>query len=587
MTTTGQTMWSYQRIFRRILEMATEESLGSIGVTAAPKAILVGVEEGVIDAAVTVEPSDAGISQQKLAEALASAKTVYEGQERRQLRTDRAAGTAKIQNSVLDVCRAEALASTLSSQTGFESRRWFVGHSSQVGKNRVYPMIGVLRTRWEALPALSRHRSERLLEMSMSIQEAVVKEVLKAASISLKSWDEAPSLSLDDRGEIVRRATRRFIGELVYFNGDFTGGDFTLAMNQVAAQPYEGRTGVGTMLLAGKSDYILDLSFESPIPLDQTRALRKALEMTGSNLHLVTDGSVILGLGRLSEAYEAESETAFWIQVSGRGSWELEHAGLKLLTVTDAQASVPKQRLDRSRFDDAVERLFGGEGAADQLWDLAMAASDQAHGTMLVVHKNAREEAHRLSPPALDVEPQPLTPEVLLAVSSIDGAILVDPLGQCHSVGVILDGLAAKGLGDASRGARFNSAHRYLAGTERDCLIIIVSEDGMLNLIPDLPRRVRRSYVEGVLLQVEFLSKKDPVNFESFFKSEEHLRSVAFYLTAEQCSRANAALDRVEDFREKSAETQGGFGAITRVFHEKYVPHPDLDDSFFWDEKEQ
>jgi hypothetical protein len=181
----------------------------------------------------------------------------------------------------------------------------------------------------------------------------------------------------------------------------------------------------------------------------------------------------------------------------------------------------------------------------------------------------------------MSVQPDLLSDETLLAVSSIDGAIIVDPTGRCHAVGAILDGRAAPELGDASRGARFNSAHRYLAEAGSACLIIIVSEDGMINLIPDLPRRVERSYVESVVAEVEALSKEDPIDFETFHRREDHLRSLSFYLSPEQCERANEARERVETFRESSFRPNGGLGGITRVGYARFEPDRRLDESWF------
>lgn len=200
---------------------------------------------------------------------------------------------------------------------------------------------------------------------------------------------------------------------------------------------------------------------------------------------------------------------------------------------------------------------------------------------MLVVHANAGSEAVRLAPPAMVVQPEFLAEETLLAVSSIDGATIVDPAGHCHAVGAILDGRADPTLGDASRGARFNSAHRYLAEASVACLIIIVSEDGMINLIPDLPRRVDRSYVEEVVAEVEALSFEDPIDFETFHRRENHLRALAFYLTAKQCERANNSRERVESFRESSFESHDGLGGITRVGYTPFEPDPRLDGTFF------
>ena len=106
---------------------------------------------------------------------------------------------------------------------------------------------------------------------------------------------------------------------------------------------------------------------------------------------------------------------------------------------------------------------------------------------MLVVHRDADAEAERLTPQAIRIDPTVLTQDVLAAVTKIDGAVLMSPDARCHAVGVILDGHAT-GTGDGARGARYNSAVRYREAAGNDCMIIIVSEDGMVDLLPDLNR---------------------------------------------------------------------------------------------------
>jgi len=68
-------------------------------------------------------------------------------------------------------------------------------------------------------------------------------------------------------------------------------------------------------------------------------------------------------------------------------------------------------------------------------------------------------------------------------VTAIDGAVLLDPDAYCYSIGVILDGKAAPGRGTSTRGARFNSAIRYVETSPYPCLAIVVSEDGMVDVI--------------------------------------------------------------------------------------------------------
>lgn len=586
METINQFMWDYQPHFRFNLESTAAEALRSIGVTVAPTALLIGFEEDPGGQPICVEPENMGIASEIFTNCTAEGEAAYETHENRRMFMSHAGLHERFHADLLDKCRADAIAETMNSHADHDSRRWFIGHSVRVGRYRVYPAVGVLRSKWDALPALTLRDRDHRTEMYLSLQEAVVWELLHSATFALSISDQPEGLRYNDRDEVVRRASTAFVRKLVHFKGDFMGGDLNSAMNLVAAQPYEGRTGVGTMLMGADNDYLLELTFENPIRLSQTRGLRKALEMTDPQLHLVTNGKVALGLGRLADGYAPEFESAFFLRVIGRGSWELMHDDVALLVVTDGHASVPQERLARAKFDDAVERLFGTEGNAERLWDLALAASRQAHGTMLVVHADAGAEAMRLSPPAMRVTPGPLTDSTLLAVSAIDGAIIVDPGGQCHAVGVILDGRAVPELGDASRGARFNSAHRYLAEAKGECLIIIVSEDGMLNLIPALPRRVKRSYVEGVLAAVESLSHNKPIDFEAFHKREEHLWSLAFYLTSEQCARGNKSRERIEQFRESSATSHDGLGGITRIGYDLLKPDPNLNNSFFLPENE-
>jgi hypothetical protein len=184
----------------------------------------------------------------------------------------------------------------------------------------------------------------------------------------------------------------------------------------------------------------------------------------------------------------------------------------------------------------------------DRLWDLTMTATEAEHGTMLVVHRQAAEEAQRLVPQSQLVVPTYLSPETLAAVTSIDGAVMVDSQGKCHAVGVILDGHAT-GTGDASRGARFNSAVRYQQAQAGECLVIIVSEDGMINLQSNLRRRVSRAEVEEVVRLIEAeVTTVDP-DYEVFFRHWEHLGALSFYLSENQCTRVNIAREKLEEHR--------------------------------------
>ena len=109
---------------------------------------------------------------------------------------------------------------------------------------------------------------------------------------------------------------------------------------------------------------------------------------------------------------------------------------------------------------------------------------EQPHGTMIVVSARAAEEAARLHSQCTRIDPVVLGEDMIRRVTSIDGAVLLDAEGRCHAVGVILDGRATGG-GRPARGARYNSALRYVADAGCPTLAVVISEDGRVDVLPD------------------------------------------------------------------------------------------------------
>ena len=86
-------------------------------------------------------------------------------------------------------------------------------------------------------------------------------------------------------------------------------------------------------------------------------------------------------------------------------------------------------------------------------------AVQQKHGTTIVIAENAVEEAKRLSSSSFKIIPFDCM-KMIKHITSIDGAVLIDTDGNCHAIGVILDGKTSE-TEDISNGARHNSARRY------------------------------------------------------------------------------------------------------------------------------
>ena len=63
----------------------------------------------------------------------------------------------------------------------------------------------------------------------------------------------------------------------------------------------------------------------------------------------------------------------------------------------------------------------------------------------------------------------------------LQGVLGID--GRCYGFGVILDG-EAKGCGDPARGSRYNSAVRYQTTMAPRSVIVVISDDRTVDLIP-------------------------------------------------------------------------------------------------------
>jgi hypothetical protein len=350
-------------------------------------------------------------------------------------------------------------------------------------------------------------------------------------------------------------------------------------LTAVSVMRLELEAGIGRILLArtGSDDVVMNLTLSRPVPLHEGRALRKLLALTQrSALQLLTDGRVVLGLGQQSKDYDPTEERAYSFEILGEGHWQITDPKGPLLDVSFGHPQLPVERLNRQQFDDTASRIFGeaSDVDLDRLWMAVRAAQESDHGALLVVSQQAGDEAERLGEQALGIAPVFATPDLLNAMVQIDGAVLLAPDATCHAAGVILDGKVIEG-GDSSRGARYNSALRYVAGSEGPTLAVVVSEDGMVDLIPNIPPQVSRQLVADAVSAVVEVGEAPNIDFERFHREWGRLEQLEFYLSEEQCERANGAHERVEHVR---GETSG-----TRIYFRPLVPDPRLSDDFFLD----
>lgn len=326
---------------------------------------------------------------------------------------------------------------------------------------------------------------------SLSLLDTIVAELLYVGINGLGSHYPAQDVDWFDitPHEVLRWAGTRLLNAATtsVWGGIALPGLFE-EIDAVSAKRYEGAIGHGRMLIT--NGHPLTITFDPSILITKanSRKIRKILEMSGSSpeVSLVAECGELKGLTHSNRIEDANTQLA--IAFTGPHIWELQYGRHTTMRVADGHVTWPHPRILPDDFYDLITKLFfspcGNQEAAEKLWELVTVAMKQVHGTMLVISDDAEQEANRLSGQSIKVHPRALQPEDMLAVTAIDGAVILSPDCTCHAVGVILDGIARPREGDSSRGARFNSATRYVRSNRRSKrLAVVISEDGMVNLI--------------------------------------------------------------------------------------------------------
>jgi hypothetical protein len=268
-------------------------------------------------------------------------------------------------------------------------------------------------------------------------------------------------------------------------------------INRIAALPYEGADGRGSLVFARTDDPELQrtLTFARGVPLRDAVWARKMLELATPTTALAASDLEIHGL--LDSAAKRER---YWIEFVGRQTWQLWHQDTPLMRTRLGVPGLPEPPLTPQRFSHVLTRLFPSTGLDHELlWSIVDRAREQAHGTMLVFSNEAADEAARLSAHGTPVEVVRISEATVDAATRIDGAVMLDLEGQVHAIGVILDG-AANVAGVPSRGARFNSALRYVTSEwAPPSLVVVISEDGHVDLFPRLRPQIRRADLDELI----------------------------------------------------------------------------------------
>ncbi|WP_276504848.1 hypothetical protein [Terrimonas pollutisoli] len=473
----------------------------------------------------------------------------------------------------------------LSESVENKSGYWYhCSDAAQIGGYHVYVVLGLVKEVYDSYTFLMKTLlDDRRLRIYQSVLETAVEAYLKEKWKNLNMPEAGKNLSMDSRPteDLLREAARNFMYTVSSKGKEFMGlhGLFDIC-DKISTYSYEGSQNTGHLIIADKSDKEIEMVFElkESFEINDLRKTRKLLQLSNEQLGVICDSYNIFGLGRVHTEYAKSSESIFDIHFIATHCWRVKHHDNVVLEMRYGLPEFTTEVIPRNKFGSDIKRIFvnTSNDQIENLYKLAIAATKQANGSMLVVVNDAAQEAERLNIQCLPVKPVSLSEDSVMQLTSIDGAVLLNTDGTAFAYGVILDGIVGT-KGDSSRGSRYNSAITYLEyrGNAKPTFIIVVSEDGFVDILPSLRPRVKHSNILHNLDLLRQLSTQENPEVALYNKLMSYFNSTRFYLAKEECIRVNE-LQKVIEGKQKD-------DAI-RIIYEDYSPHPEMNNSYYEDE---
>jgi len=418
-------------------------------------------------------------------------------------------------------------------------------------------------------------------KVSRSFIESIIKVYLDASANALKAKSQSDfNVLTKTRDELVSKAGHDFMAT-VSMCGQNTNGMHVLfdACNTISSLKYEGAEGFGKMVIARKDhpNVKITMQLEKPIHIKDFRKMRKFLELADNQQMMLSDSVLIYGLCQLRGKYNHHDESLFIIHFTKHFHWEVVHHKNIIISVAFRMPELYNEKLNREKFFSSLKRLFTDidQSRMNTLWNITTEATKQKHGTILAISSAAEQEAARLDSQCFKVKPIKIDKDIIHQITSIDGAVLIDTNCTCHAIGVILDGIASAN-GDSSRGARYNSAIRYYEFMEgkAQTLLVVISEDGTIDLIPELKPQIKKSVITRHIKALNKLNQTDVFLRRSFNKLMEFFQKNEFYLDSKECSIINQ-LCRTIEFKYKN-NNDG-----VRMIWNNLVPAKEMSEAYY------
>jgi hypothetical protein len=569
-------MWGYQDSYRVHIEILARNVLEKLGAPEEAEVLIVGARRPSSNNTnpVCVEPEDGKWPISLFDGLLNEIESNYQNHELQNIFFgDEPSMRDKPEWIRRDSVR-QAVAEALNSYDIENGVTTFCGEVRCIDDYYVTPVIQIPNSTFKQFPPLPFKQGQKR-HGPRSLIHAAMHAVLREATEELHNPDPGRNTfdSMRNAEEIIQIAAKNLMHTpgLAIERG-YMFGDLFASLNLISSLMYEGTKGIGQLILVDPNNDSVNflVKFDEPIPFHEPRWVRKVLQMATTGVGIIANSQYIYGLGNLKENHDVSEQDAFTVVFIDHYHWELRCGDQTMLRSHYAEPKLPQEPFDKTAFLENYTRLFPLSTKEDavNLWNLMLMQIKQEYGSMIVVAEDAENEANRLRKQGTKIKPTRLTEQLLKSVSCIDGTILLDPIGYCHAIGIILDGEATEQC-TPSRGSRYNSGIRYVQSNKAKRLAIVVSDDRTVDIIPQIRKLVSRSKIE------KYIATFETSTLENYHAPRNWLDNHRFYINAEQCNRINKTIDRLDNLPKEIG--------LIYLHTEQFEYHPDMDESYLID----
>lgn len=472
----------------------------------------------------------------------------------------------------------KAIAQICNSFNFNEQKVNYIIGSLESEKFQLYPIISIDRLIFTRFYQLSTD-THRNFHFDKSFMHSCIEVIMeKINGISINDDGDYPFSWTSE--EIHSKAAQKFISRLGAY-AEYINRNIYKILNTLSVLKYEKNENNSYILFSEKNNNFIEYKviFESPSDFLNYRKTRKFLEITSPDNFLITDGVHVYGFGKMATDYNTASESIFTVKITGNYTFEVLHAENLLLRSEYNKISIDKTRIGKDFIFNTVKRIFriNDVNTLNKYYEIISACISSDHGTILVFTSCASSESTRLEQDSIKLIPFFPTVDDINLITKIDGAVFFDEHCKCHCIGAILDGDSVKEA-NSSRGSRYNSAFRYVnkIGKENPILVIVVSDDGMVDILPYLVPLVSKSDISQTIQSFTELNLEEDISGRKFKKLHDKLKYYEFYLSQEDCDRINPIVRKDNDDAVQRIQ-----GPCVIVLDDEFTPNLELKEDYF------